>query len=188
MKKSLHTTFYISHTSPAFTLIEIIIVTAIIIILTAAAITGASGVVKTLRFNNTFDKVVFMLQKTRSIAIAERKNEPYYQFMIETQHPPYFTQIRTWNEVIEQFEVDPLPGQDYELIVTDLTSGLPCPHITEINFDPKTGKMSINCPGIPQVDEAKLIEFRLREFPFISGKSREKIFLIHRAVGIPQVL
>lgn len=167
----------------AFTLIEIIIVMALILILTTAAITGTSKILAGLRFNNTFNKLIGMLQNARNLAMAGKGDESFYQFRVETQHPPYLTWVFSPNKgPLETFSIDPSMNT-YELVVTDLTSGLPCPAITDINFAAHTGKMSINCPGIPDEDEAKLVEFRLT----LKATAQEKIFLLHRAAGIPQV-
>lgn len=60
--------------SRGFTLIEILIVVAIVAILAAAAIGNSSGLIDGLRFNNAFNKTVFMVQQARNFSSSGKDN------------------------------------------------------------------------------------------------------------------
>lgn len=184
MKKSLPT-------SSAFTLIEIIIVMAIILILTTAAITGTSKVLKNLRFTNSFNKVVFMIQKARDLAISGKQGgNSTTNYLIELDTSNNFMTIQAEGTSGPREEVEGYyvlnNNKGYQLFANDVTSGsTQCPIIVWIKFEIYTGKILVNCPGGPS-PPAKVMEIGLREIP-VGPATREQTLLFHRATGIPQV-
>lgn len=175
----------------AFTLIEIIIVMAIILILTTAAITGTSKVLKNLRFTNSFNKVVFMIQKARDLAISGKEGGNIainYTVEIDTSNNFMTIQAEGTSGPREEVEGYYVLNKDkgYKLFANDVTSGsTQCPIVVWIKFEIQTGKISVNCPG-GLSPPAKVMEIGLQEFPVGPG-TREQTILFHRATGIPQV-
>lgn len=177
----------------AFTLIEIIIVMAIVLILTAAAITGTSRILKNIQFNNVFNKLVFMVQTARNLAIAGKTgdtNVRFYDLHVETSLNQ-FLDLRTRNadgstDSIEFYFID---KNKFKVFSSDITNGIPgidCPQEVHIKFEVGTGKFFVNCPGGLN-PEAKIIQVGVKELQENAPGTREQSFLIHRATGIPQV-
>ena len=59
----------------AFTILEIIIAIAVILILATAALSGSGGIIRSMRFNNAFNKMVLMVQKAKSLATSGKKTD-----------------------------------------------------------------------------------------------------------------
>lgn len=172
-----------------FTLIEILIVVAIIGIISAAAIIGSSGIIRALRFGNSFNKIVFMIQQARSLASAGKDtNVQQYGVYFDLLTPAraiLFGRNNTLDEIpsadktIEKFV---LPDGE-TLSATDLSApAAPCAASGEyfaIRFRNGNAQTSSVCEGNPITNLKVTLSDEVL--------AREKSFSINQAAGIPQV-
>lgn len=175
-----------------FTIIEIIIVIVVILILATAAISGSAGLIRSLRFNNAFNKMVFMVQQARSLAVTERNSDvEAYGVQFNLHEPPNNTiaffadetdnsndfQLDTapTDETIESFQLESATG-------IALTAGS-CLNFAVILFRNGNGEAILNCNGDTDIN---VLTIGLQEVE-AGAEIRAKTFSIHRATGVPQI-
>ncbi len=163
----------------AFTLIEIFIVIGIVLILAAAAINGYRGIAKTMRFNNTFNKIVAIVQQARNMASNE-KNTDITAYKIEFAAKQDTTHIVTLNSygatAADKKEIEKLTLNE-EMILYPKGSSL-CSSAS-ISFKNGTTETSMMCDAAT----ADSLKIKLTDADGIYNKE----FLIHRSSGIPQI-
>lgn len=120
----------------AFTLAEIIVVVTIVIILAGIAFSSTSGVIKNLRFNNAFNKMVLMVQEARNLAATgkdSRASNYGIDFYQMTQGGVTVHAMRLYKEFLnapQQFifnstqQPDLQPPEDQELLTYHLPQTL----------------------------------------------------------------
>lgn len=170
-----------------FTLLELLLVITVVLVLATIAITQTSGAQKALQFNNTFQQVVFLTQRARTMALTERT--PGSQFGIDFAGSPQ-NEVRLFEEeptsIEEEFTFP--SGVYHEVTQTEAEAGAACLD-TQISFDTATGETNFSCTG---ADEPLVLRVTLCQLTAgISCTSkrvelRRRSFLIHRAAGIPQ--
>ncbi|MBP9717686.1 prepilin-type N-terminal cleavage/methylation domain-containing protein [Candidatus Gracilibacteria bacterium] len=177
-----------------FTLLEILISLTIIIILTAAALSGSRSLTSQLQLNNAMDKVTFMVQRARALAISNKNTDnaneakiSAYGVVFSFGEQPQNT-VRVFaekessaNRIIDQDElaVETFTFNPSSAAVTALSDAqLPCNNFAVIMFEVGTAKTSLYCND--RVNSANMLYVKAR-----AGTS-EKQFFIHRAAGIIQ--
>lgn len=175
MKKKLHAEWPKS----AFTLAEMLVVVMIVLILAAAAVRGTSGVLKNLRFTNSFDKMIFMIQQARGLALTSKdSNVKTYEFIIDfTAKPMKATTFKIKKDEAKQ-ETDRLILDDAGTL--KFTAAPECVNTAAIQFDNGTGDTELIC------DLTTPTSFTIGLAESAPG-GKSKTFSIHKAAGIPQV-
>ncbi|GEM_PF-4658226 len=168
-----------------FTIIELIIVISILIVLAGAALSGAGGIIRSLRFGNAFNKVILMVQQARSLAVTGKNSDMKWyevQFSFVTPNTAVFQGEKqdATMQVIERFTLD---------LQTNLSFVSPqgCSPAA-IRFLNGRAETQLICTGGPT---SPLLTIELEEnTPGAAADAlpaRQKSFSIHRASGIPQI-
>mgnify|MGYP001568021810 CR=1 FL=1 len=172
-----------------FTIAEMIVVIAVVLILAAAAIGGTSAITRSLRFTNTFNKLVFMVQQARNLAVTGNNSDTKeYVVIFEQKMSPQPDTITLFRKIDDSYTIDAgdIVIEEYKILTTtnlELTlekiAGGSCSKII-VSFQNGAAKTSLLCD-----DEANP---NLKIGIGDGVSSNEKHFLIHEAAGIPQVL
>lgn len=169
-----------------FTIAEIIIAITVIIILAAAAVTGSAGLIRTLRFNNAFNKMIFMVQQARSLAVTGKNSEAVKAYGVRFDFPSSATLYNIQsNDTTQNSEI-------LQLEVTTELAFYSSPNckIARIQFTNGNGETSLECEGGMQNDPP-LLTLGICEgencINDLNTAPRNKNFSIHRAAGIPQI-
>lgn len=164
----------------AFTLIEIFIVVGIVLILAAAAINGYRGIVKTMRFNNTFNKIVAMVQQARNMA-SNGKNTDIKTYKIEFAAQEETTHIITLNSYgatdADKKEIEKLTLNE-EIILYPKKDNSTCASAS-VSFKNVTAETSMMCDALT----ADSLKIKLSD----ADSNYSKEFSIYRSSGIPQI-
>lgn len=158
------------------TFVELMIVVAIVIIISAAGVASSRGVVKNLQFQNYFNRMIFMVQEARNLAITS-KDQYAVSYSVQFDTPANNTKVTVFKTMVDasNFDVEVYP---FALSDFAITSAPNCAATAIIKFESSTGKTSISCDGNP----LPFIELGLTDNV---GKTRT--FSIHQVAGIPQV-
>lgn len=177
-----------------FTLLELLIVISIMVILTAAVIGGSRGLSDQLKINNTQDKLTFMLQRARNLALSNKENnDPQaprvagYGLEIATGGVPHNTArifadqeasadntVNPNEKVYESYNFDTM---DYSVIV-EKENNTVCVDYVVFMFEAGTGKTSLYCNN--RATSANML------FVKTQAGNKVKQFYMHRAAGIVQ--
>lgn len=171
-----------------FTIIELIIVVAILIIMAGAALSGTGGIIRGLRFSNAFNKIVLMVQRARSLAVTGKNpNIKWYEVQFSFASPG--TAILQGEkqdgitQEIERFTLEPQTNLSFSKIPN-------CDPTAEIRFLNGKAETQLICQGIAE-EQVTLLTIGLQENAANAAPGaaavRSKSFTIHRASGIPQV-
>ncbi|MBI5413487.1 prepilin-type N-terminal cleavage/methylation domain-containing protein [Candidatus Peregrinibacteria bacterium] len=158
----------------AFTLIELMIVIAIMLILAAAAMSGMSSVLRNLRFGNAFNKAVFMVQQARNLAATEKGAAASYRVEIASDNIKLFADTT----LTETYNLQNMPGATFVSQVTGITGNC---STAKIEFAKGAAKTILTCEG-GSANPASLT-VALSD----TANSLNKSFSIHNAAGIPQL-
>lgn len=174
----------------AYSLVELIVVIAIILVLASAAVIGSQNIIKSLRLNNAFNKVVFMVQQARNLAITAKNTfaTPVTQYEVR-----FYLDATTSPQKVEIFAKG--PDQVMETYTFNAASGLSvaisnyinasptnfCSTPTIIAFEQTTAKTNINCPGTTPPN-TPILQIKVQ-----GQNANQKTFLFQRGAGIPQV-
>ena len=169
----------------AFTLVELLIVIGAILILSAAAVSGARKVIRSLTFGDNFNKLVFMVQRARNTAISGKDtNIAIYGVRINPQAgtATYFT--KNIGGVTED-QTDPpvirLRAEDNFSFTA--VAGLAC---TEARIEFVNGKAEtrLACEGAGEANKnPDLLTVNVHD----ARENTKRTFSIHKAAGVPQV-
>lgn len=204
------------HTHPlaGFTLVEIMVVIAIVMILASAAVLQTSQVQNLLQFNNTFSRLTLMVQRARNLASTETEAGTDFGVYMEG------TDLFTGQQKITLFanritnpggneRYDPLaagdpPGARDEKLENALVlpagiqvtgfnfqDGQKCTTQTLIFFESGTGNATFYCNDTKMdrsaIDPTKNQSGQLQIGLNQNATSRQKCFVIHVLSGIPQI-
>ncbi|MBI4994170.1 prepilin-type N-terminal cleavage/methylation domain-containing protein [Candidatus Peregrinibacteria bacterium] len=186
----------------AFTIIEILIAIAVILILAAAALSGSGGIIRSMRFNNAFNKLVFMTQRARSLAIA-KKNADIEKYMVVISLAPSIPQFPKNTAALILYKYDaPKPEtievltlqQDSQLYLkTKKANDLECNDIAVVIFKNGASEPVLACGG-PSVisnpsssEVTNILKIFLTEQDASGNAVREKSFALYNTSGIPQI-
>lgn len=184
----------------AFTVAELLIIIAVILILSAAAIGGSQGLMRSLRFGNSFNKIMFMIQRARSLAVTG-KNPDVKSYQVNFKlpledglpAPGAAAHTAALQKILEG--ATSAPDDDSTEISETFTletstrlffAATPPAGITEtcdsvtLTFKNGNAQTSLSC----NTTAISQITLELKE----NGAERSKKILIHGATGIPQVL
>lgn len=172
----------------AFTIIELIIVIAILLILAAGAFGGTGGIIRGLRFSNAFNKMVLMVQQARSLAVTG-KNPDLKSYEVQLNMSAPFSAVlqgiqqNDAPQIIESFTLDAASTN------LSLTNNGGCdPAI--IRFLNGKAETQLLCTGgsLPSVTLLTImLEDTSGGAPAGTAPVHSKSFTIHRAAGIPQI-
>lgn len=192
----------------AFTLVEIMVVIAIVMILASAAVLQTSQVQNLLQFSNTFSRLTLMAQRARNLAFTETESGTDFGVYMEG------TDIVTGQQKVTLFadrdgdeRYDP-SGGDPEVSDEKLENALVLPQGIKvlgdnfqgpesctsqilILFESATGNMVFFCNGTkmdkdaidPSQNQSGQLQINLQQ----EATDREKCFVIHVLSGIPQI-
>lgn len=175
----------------AFTILEIIIAIAVILILATAVLGNSGGIIRSMRFNNAFNKLVFMVQRARNLAIAG-KNAEVEKYVVEIFKgtAALFTSPESATS-----EILTLPESTNLQFQTKTEINLDCNSIAVIIFKNGVSEPILACDGVagslnpnPE-DIANTLKITLEELD-ASDKNkvvREKTFSINHISGVPQL-
>jgi prepilin-type N-terminal cleavage/methylation domain-containing protein len=173
-----------------FSLVELIIVIAIIMILAAAGLTGYGSISTNLRFNNTFNRIIQMVEQARSMAVTGKGTAGGYGVHIKNDIE---------NDTVELFSSNPDDASTYSALshkpidseIIKASAKLELKATTEeamtcstatIFFERNTSKTSLYCIAI-DLKTPPVLKIELST----SDASKTKSFSIHKAAGIPQL-
>lgn len=159
----------------AFTLVELMIVVAIVLILAAAATGGALSVLRNLRFSNAFNKAVFIVQEARNLAINEKGTAASYRVEITGTTLNLFALDST--TAIDSYALQNMPNATFYSRAVG-SSGDCTP--AEIKFAKGAVKTTLICAG---ADNPASLIVGLSD----PENNLDKSFTIHKAAGIPQL-
>lgn len=171
----------------AFTLVELIVVISIVMILSGAAMSGASGVIKSSRFTNAFNKMVFMVQNARSLALAGKDADvEKYEVRVSTvadqagSYRASFVSVKAGNaeSVLDSVALPNVFG----LRFTGNAGNSSCAPLATIRFYNPGARTELVCEGAGSPN-ASAFTLGLAE----TNGARAKTFSIHAAAGIPQI-
>lgn len=167
----------------AFTILEIVIAIAVILILAAAALQGSGGIIRSMRFNNAFNKLVLMVQKGRNLAIASRDtNVEKYEIKIDlasnTADLVKYAKSSTTSESIEL-----LTFTDTSNMSLKAASDIECNTTAVATFLNGTSEPTLKCDA----SAVNTLKISLREKDAAGNQVREKTFSVNRLSGIPQL-
>jgi prepilin-type N-terminal cleavage/methylation domain-containing protein len=168
-----------------FTIIELIIVIAILLILAAGAFGGTGGIIRGLRFSNTFNKMILMVQQARSLAVTG-KNPDLKSYEVQ------FNFTAPGSMVLQGIRQNDTP-QEIERFSLDTQTNLEFtsePSCTQATIRFLNGKAETELICIGGTLSSPLLTIGLEETA--SGAAgtapaHQKSFTIHRAAGIPQI-
>lgn len=165
-----------------YTIAELIIVIAIILILSTAAISGSAGLIRSLRFTNSFNKMVFMVQQARSLAVTGKGSAANYdvQLGIATNTISIGSSTAVVREILETFTLEATTNLTFFASHTDGT----CSTSATIQFERGAAKTSLVCDAVNP--PPSLFTVGVREVE-AGVERRSKTFSIHQASGIPQI-
>lgn len=195
-----------------FTLVEIMVVIAIVMILAGAAVLQSSQVQNLLQFNNTFSKLTLMVQRARNLASTETEAGTDFGVYMEG------TDIVTGQQKVTLF-ADRDSDERYDTAIAGgeerdekLENALIIPEGIQVNgirfginlqpqnactrqlliiFQNGSGNPILYCDGI-KVDRSVIdsslsksgqLQIELNQ----NATSRQKCFMIHVLSGIPQI-
>lgn len=167
---------------------------SIVVILSAIALSGSMAAIRHLRFTNTFNKMVLMLQQARSLAQSGKdiNIESYgVRFILtpaQTDDP----------QTAELFSVDPAGAkqtiESFTLLSTmnlEFASDIPPNCQTEIfTFTNGTAATQLKCEYAAGDENPPQIRIGLCEKSadcFAATNIRKKFIFLHKEAGIPQI-
>lgn len=162
-----------------FTLAELVIVMAIVLMLAAAAITGSIGLLRSLRFSNTFNKLVLMTQQARSLASSARGTDiSYYEIEINSHE----IKLKTNSSALDSYSLENTGALSFYVSnAADTLCALPA----NIQFAQGNAQTKFVCNGLadpnPPILKAGVEETK-------DGDTKKKSFIMHKVSGIPQIL
>lgn len=174
----------------AFTIIEILIAITVILILAAAALSGSGGIIRSMRFNNAFNKMVFMVQRARNLAIAG-KNADVEKYAVEIfkNTAALFTSPESATS-----EILTLPESTKLQFKTKTETGLECISMAIIIFKNGVSEPVLACDGEmsgsldpTSGNTANTLKITLQELGASDEPVREKTFSINHISGVPQL-
>lgn len=171
------------HRSPhsfnkAFSITELIIVIAIILILATAALNTVPGVLQGLRFNNAFNKMVLMVQEARSLAMTAKKSADFYEVHFPTTGSSQKAYLKSSDEELDTLILEAKTNLKFFFEPDNCAEAI-------IQFATVNGKLTITCTGAANPNP-QILTVGLKEI--VSDKTtRSRSFSIHSASGIPQV-
>lgn len=159
-------------------MVEIMVVVAIVLILGSATVSGSRGVIKNLRFNNSFNQLVFMVQQGRNLAITGKdKNAGSYSIKFDMDNSQKVTLFKNnLDATTTDMEVMAFLGTNG----IKITSNPACTTNVVIKFISGISKTEITCGSDPP---QPLIILGVQE----TTGDKSKTFSIHQVAGIPQV-
>ncbi|MBI2638694.1 prepilin-type N-terminal cleavage/methylation domain-containing protein [Candidatus Peregrinibacteria bacterium] len=173
-----------------FTIVELIIVIAILIIMAGAALGGVGGIIRGLRFSNTFNKMILMIQQARSLAVTG-KNSDMKAYEVQFSFAPVEAILRgiKQDDSVQTIETFVLNSSSTNL---SFSNPLNCNPATTIRFLSGKAETQLVCEGIAEQNVALLTvglqETALNTAPgAVPAIVRQKSFTVHRAAGIPQI-
>lgn len=162
----------------AYTFTELMIVIAVVLILSAAAITGSREIIKNMKFSNVFNRVVFMVQSARNSALTEKNSAAIYSVKFDIAESESKISIFSDTAQIESFTI--LMADNLKLFINK-SDALPCSSSAELIYSSTSASLSLKCDG---GGISPSLNIGIKEAAE-GGKS--KFFIIHKAAGIPQV-
>lgn len=191
---------------PAFTLLEIMITISIVLILATAAVLQTSRIQNLLKFNNTFQKMVLLVQQARNLAFTEKEAGTNFGVYFEGtgivtgQQKIYLFADRNANGLYtpsaspdqqdEKLENPLAVPVGMQVLMWDFTSPQPCGSFSEIVYETGTGNPMIFCnsaipiprTGIVGQSQGGQLEIKLTH----TAENREKCFTVHLLSGAVQ--
>lgn len=180
-----------------FTLIEIIIVIAVMLILGGAAFGGAREILRTLRFNNAFNKLVLVIQQARNLAVTNKTQAgtAVIQYVVniskQTRIVRFFADMDGDGYVTSAEEVESysIPTNDNIILVANDTAlNAPCIEYASIIFTLPSAQTKLVCGAVAIPFSATVFVSQLTlGTQETTTNGRTKTFTIHEAAGIPQI-
>lgn len=186
----------------AFTILEIIIAIAVILILAAAALQGSGGIIRSMRFNNAFNKLVLMTQKARSMAVAGKNVDiEKYAIIISLegfppQYPKNTAALISYKYSAakpEILDILNLTEASKLYLKTEKADGLLCNNIAVAIFKNGFAEPILACDGNSaglnpaSADMTNTLKISLVEEDAAGNEIREKTFSINHLSGLPQL-
>lgn len=164
----------------AFTILEIIIAIAVILILAAAALQGSGGIIRSMRFNNAFNKILFITQQARNQALNGKNTEvKSYEIKFIIASVPH--KVESINESLNFDAASKLTLTAEAGGATGVTK---CISSANISFENVTAKTTFLCDG---GGGAEYLRIRMEEKDAADNVVREKSFTLYNTSGIPQI-
>lgn len=187
-----------------FTVVELLIVITIMLVLASSAIAGGMYILRMLKFNNVFNKVILMVQNARSMAATEKGGGETAKYGVR-----FFSGTPFYVQIFSQSAADATDGtiteafylpRDFSMQIQDLTitigsstceSTVPTTPLAEIIFPKASRDIVMKCEGTDvssgpdPPEKIKLMQFSISSVgPF---GTTTKAFVVHKTTGMPQI-
>ncbi|MEK9133086.1 MAG: type II secretion system protein [Patescibacteria group bacterium] len=170
-----------------FTLLELMISIVVILILAAAVLGGTGSVMQNLRFGNAFNKIVFMVQSVRSMALIAKGDIAVYGIAFTQPNVDGFGAVETFSQsaddqktVLESF-ILPSNINSYFYAAKSANVDISCGNSAGVTFERGTVRVTFDCGG--QSPTEPVVVFGLKE----KVGTRSKSFRVHKQTGMPQM-
>lgn len=170
----------------AFTIIEILIAITVILILAAAALGNSGGIIRSMRFNNTFNKMILMVQKAKSLATSGKKTDVKnykVEFLLDDGTVNLIADTATGGETMDTLHL----GKTSLLKLTSPSCGETAATYSAIIFTNKTNEIELKCSNTPNAGNEPLLRIKLTEEDASGKPVREKNFSVSNLSGVPQL-
>lgn len=164
----------------AFTIIEMLVVIAIVLILSAAAIGGTSGLIKNLRFNNAFNKTILLVQQARNLAITGKDNL-IKSYILEFDLAAGKATLKSKKESGAPSELDKLVLDSASGMTFTASGAAYCTTTASITFANTTAETALSCVGAGASTYLQVLKIEIRM------DAKTKSFSINKASGVPQM-
>lgn len=168
----------------AFTIIEIIIAIAVILILATAALSGSGGIIRSMRFNNAFNKMILMVQRAKSLATSGKKTD------VKSYKVEFLLEEGTVNLIADAGTVETMDTLELEQTSLLKLTSPSCGNATTysaIIFNNQTNEIELKCSNAPNATNESLLKISLEEKDADGNSVREKTFSINHLSGLPQL-
>lgn len=170
--------------SKGFTILEIVIAIAVILILATAALSGSGGIIRSMRFSNAFNKIILMVQRAKSLATSGKKTD------VKSYKVEFLLDKGTVNLIADTETAETMDTLELEQTsLLKLTSPSCGDAITYsvIIFNNQTNEIELKCSNAPGATNESLLKISLEEKDIDGNSVREKTFSINHLSGLPQL-
>ena len=186
----------------AFTIVELLIVIAILLIMASIALVNARGIIQEQKISNNYNELTSILEGMRNSALTNQNSQTLglrVEFTLTNSDEPTNMQQ---NEIKPGLNPNTTISSQLDSTKNYLTQGLrvsvekqeentrnnptiPCNSSASIMFESQTGKVLFSCDSADFAPNPLITQLKIG-LTDINTPARTRFFTIHRAAGIPQ--
>ncbi|PIQ78490.1 hypothetical protein COV82_00875 [Candidatus Peregrinibacteria bacterium CG11_big_fil_rev_8_21_14_0_20_46_8] len=178
----------------AYSIIELLVVVAILLILAAVAVGTANGVLAEQRMNNAYNAVTNLIQEARGNALAS-KDSQIAEYRITIPQPLIANPNQPVTVVLSsvstsgaetQLERIDLGNQGLDILFYQDQQQQACNLTSRIMYQTQTGTPIFECAVTAYTGNLNTKQIRIEIRERNQQNPRQRLFTIHRASGTPQ--